>query len=109
MKSLLFEESVTLAILSIYMKRGSRTISKCNRKFFACLCLCFFGRSLFFVENLHFWGDLRLIDDTEFKFLFQFDSDVTRQNEIYSNARFSKNGTTPSAHVMEKQNDSPCP
>lgn len=57
------------------------------------------------MENLHFFWDLRLIDDSEFKFLFQFDSDVTRQNEIYSNARFSKNGTTLSAHNMEKQND----
>ena len=46
-----------------------------------------------------------LIDDTEFKLLFQLDSDVTRQNGIYWNARFSRNRTILSAHNMEKQND----
>ena len=65
----------------------------------------FHWRKFIFRGKSSFFWDLRLIDDSEFKFLFQFDSDVTRQNEIYSNARFSKNGTTLSAHNMERQND----
>ena len=104
MKSLLFEERVTLAVLSIYIKRGNRTIPKFNRKFLR-VCVCVSLEEVYFFWKIFIFLDLRLIDDTEIKFLFQFDSDVTRQNEIYSNASFSKNGTTLSAHIMEKQND----
>lgn len=57
MKSLLFEESVTLAILSIYIKRGNRTISKCNRKFLR-VCVCVSLEEVYFSWKIFIFGGI---------------------------------------------------
>ena len=62
MKSLLFEERVTLAVLSIYIKRGNRTIPKFNRTFLR-VCVCVSLEEVYFFWKIFIFLDLRLIDD----------------------------------------------